>query len=405
MFQNAVHKKELFFMHDNAKNARSRKKGMSPVSRKTRILIAAGGTGGHIYPAIAIADAIIAINSEAVIKFVGTRDRMEWKAVPKAGYEIVSIWISGFHRRFTLKNILFPVKLLVSLIQSWMILSSFKPDLMISCGGFAAGPPGWLAGQRNIPLFIQEQNSFPGITNRLLAKNARLIFTAFKEADHYFPAGKTKLTGNPTRKTLVDVEKQDAYDQFNFSPQKGTLLVLGGSGGARRLNEAVAANMNKLHDELELQIIWQCGGRYYPDLHQRFDHERYSRLRLINFLDHMAEAYAAADVVVCRAGALTCAELSLTGNASILVPSPNVAGDHQMKNAQSLVRAGAALLLEDGNVRDSLHKLVEKLMSNVEKRKTMQQSALRTAKPNAANDIAGMILRTINSNNNPEFKA
>ncbi len=383
-------------MPDNAKNARSRKK---------RILIAAGGTGGHIYPAIAIADALTVINPEAVIKFVGTRDRMEWKAVPKAGYEIVGIWISGFHRRLTLKNILFPVKLLVSLIQSRMILSSFKPDLMISCGGFVAGPPGWLAGQRNIPLFIQEQNSFPGVTNRLLAKKARLIFTAFKEADQYFPAGKTKLTGNPTRKTLTNVEKQNAYDQFNFTPQKSTLLVLGGSGGARRINEAVAANMNKLHDELELQIVWQCGSRYYPDLHQRFDYETYSRLRLIDFLDHMAEAYAAADVVVCRAGALTCAELSLTGNASILVPSPNVAGDHQMKNAQSLVNAGAALLLKDENAREGLPGLVNMLMNDVEKRKTMQQAALRTAKPNAADEIVKKILHSINNSNKTESKA
>jgi UDP-N-acetylglucosamine--N-acetylmuramyl-(pentapeptide) pyrophosphoryl-undecaprenol N-acetylglucosamine transferase len=382
-------------MPDNTKNTRP---------GKTRVLIAAGGTGGHVYPAIAIADALIAINAEVDIKFVGTKGRIEWKAVPKAGYEILAIWISGFHRRFTLKNILFPVKLLVSLIQSWMILSSFKPDLMISCGGFAAGPPGWLAGQRNIPLFIQEQNSFPGVTNRLLAKKAQLIFTAFKEADQYFPAAKTKLTGNPTRKTLANVRKQDAYNQFNFIPQKSTLLILGGSGGARRINEAVAANMNKLHDELDLQIIWQCGGRYYSNLHPRFDHEMYSRLRLIDFLDHMAEAYAAADVVVSRSGALTCAELSLTGSASILVPSPNVAGNHQMKNAQSLVNGGAALLLKNEEAKEGLPRIVEILMNDEKKRKAMQQAALQMAKPDAANEIAEAILHSIPDSNNAEFK-
>jgi UDP-N-acetylglucosamine--N-acetylmuramyl-(pentapeptide) pyrophosphoryl-undecaprenol N-acetylglucosamine transferase len=276
---------------------------------------------------------------------------------------------------------------------------------MVSCGGFVAGPPGWVASQRNIPLFIQEQNSFPGVTNRILAKNARLIFTAFKEADQHFGAAKTMLTGNPTRKTLTNVNKQEAYSHFSFNPQKNTLLILGGSGGAKKINEAVAANLDKLHNEMGLQIIWQCGEHYYSALQKQFDCEIYSQLHLIDFLDHMSEAYAAADVVVIRSGALTCAELSLTGNASILVPSPNVAGDHQTRNAQSLVNGGAALLLENDAAKEKLAELVNELIANEEKRKAMQKAALQLAKPNAANEIAKAIFQTINNSNNETFEA
>jgi UDP-N-acetylglucosamine--N-acetylmuramyl-(pentapeptide) pyrophosphoryl-undecaprenol N-acetylglucosamine transferase len=365
-------------------------------SEQVRVLIAAGGTGGHVYPAIAIADELKAICSEIAIKFAGTKNRMEWKAVPKAGYDIVSIWISGFQRQFTLKNLLFPVKLTVSLVQSRMILSSFKPDLVISCGGFAAGPIGWIAARKKMPLFIQEQNSFPGITNRLLAKHARTIFTAFKEADRHFPADKTVLAGNPTRKTLANVDTAKSYEFFSFTRAKNTLLILGGRGGARRINEAVAHNMNELHHKLELQVIWQCGERYYEELRHDFDEAKFNKLRLVDFLDQMPKAYAIADVVVSRSGALTCSELAITGNAGILVPSPNVAGNHQMNNARSMVDEGAALLLENDDAKESLVPLVEKLMKNEKERKTMQQKALKMSRPNAASEIATEIMKAVN---------
>lgn len=369
-----------------------------PAHGPTRVLIAAGGTGGHIYPAIAIADELKNMSPDLKIKFVGSKLRMEWDVVPKAGYKIKSIWISGFHRRLTIKNLIFPIKLAVSLIQSWKILSSFKPDAIISCGGFVAGPPGWVAEQRGIPLFIQEQNSFPGITNRILAKKAQLIFTAFKDADRYFPAGKTSLTGNPTRQTLTDADPEKAYEHFSFASTKPTLLVLGGSGGARSINEAVAANLDELHNKMELQIIWQCGRNYINDIQQDIDVNTYNHLRLTEFLNHMAEAYEAADIVVSRAGALTCSELAVTGNAGILVPSPNVAGNHQAKNARSLVNNDAALLLEDDKARAILPGLVKELMADDQKRLAMQQAASKLAKPEAAQDIVDQILQSLSKN-------
>ncbi len=372
-----------------------RKQSTNIAAKPLRVLIAAGGTGGHVYPAIAIADALKELDANVKIKFVGTKSHMEWEAVPKAGYDIVSIWISGFHRRLTPKNLLFPLKLVTSIVQSFSIISSFKPDAMIACGGYAAGPIGWVAAKRNVPLFIQEQNSYPGVTNRMLAKNAETIFTAFKDADHYFPLGKTELAGNPTRKTLTDVNEQDAYEHFGFNPEKPTLLILGGSGGARSINEAMVANIKQLHDELELQIIWQCGQRYYDKLQTEIDTERFDNLRLVDFLHHMPQAYAVADVVVSRAGALSCSELALTGNASILIPSPNVAGDHQTKNAQSMTEGGAARLLKDGDASDLLPKLVQDLINNQQEIKNMQQAALEMARPNAAKEIAEEILETV----------
>lgn len=377
-----------------------RKTSKNILEKNLRVLIAAGGTGGHVYPAIAIADALKDLDTDTEIQFVGTKTHMEWEAVPKAGYDIVSIWISGFHRRLTLKNLLFPLKLITSLMQSYNIISSFKPDAIISCGGYVAGPVGWMAAKRNVPLFIQEQNSYPGVTNRLLAKSAEKIFTAFKDADPYFPVGKTELAGNPTRKTLTEVNKDNAYNHFDFDSQKLTLLVLGGSGGARTINEAIAQNIKQLHDEFELQIIWQSGQRYYDKLNMEINTEHYHSLRLVDFLHHMPEAYAVADIVVSRAGALSCSELALTGNASILVPSPNVAGNHQVKNAESMVSGNAARMLDDKKVTEQLPTLVKELIDDQQQIKKMQQAALKMARPNAAKEIAQEIIGTIKNRTN-----
>lgn len=383
-------------MHNQPKNIPAKKQAIRPKANSTRILIAAGGTGGHVYPAIAIADALKELDSTVLIKFAGTKTHMEWEAVPRAGYEISSIWISGFHRRFTLKNLLFPVKLLTSLMQSFNIISSFKPDAMISCGGYVAGPVGWVAAKRNVPLFIQEQNSFPGVTNRMLASDAKKIFTAFEDADQHFPKEKIKLAGNPMRKTLTEVDTDEAYAHFNFDRGKQTLLVLGGSGGAKSINEAMAQNIDTLHNELNLQIIWQCGPRYFKELQNQINISNYGHLILKDFLHTMPEAYAVADIVVSRAGALSCSELALTGNASILVPSPNVAGNHQTKNAQSMKDGGAAEILNDDEAKETLATLVDQLMSDQKRRKEMQQAALRIARPDAAKEIAKEILSTIN---------
>ncbi|MFH5833916.1 undecaprenyldiphospho-muramoylpentapeptide beta-N-acetylglucosaminyltransferase [Halalkalibaculum sp. DA384] len=379
-------------MRSRSKNISSTTTPAPGAAGRPRILIAAGGTGGHVYPAIAIADALKAARPEAEILFAGTRDHMEWHAVPEAGYDIRSIWISGFHRRLTLKNLLFPVKLLTSLVQSYRIISNFKPNIVVSCGGYVAGPVGWVAVKRGLPLVIQEQNSYPGVTNRLLGKKAEHIFTAFEEANSYFPENKTTVAGNPTRSELADADAASAYQAFGFKADKRTLLVLGGSGGARAINEAMAANIDTLHNSQELQVIWQCGRSYYDKYRNQVNAGELQNLRLKDFLNNMDQAYAVADLVVSRAGALSCSELALTGKASILVPSPHVAGDHQTKNARSMADEGAAVLLKDSKLQETLAALVAKLMNDQERLKAMQKAALKLARPHAARDIATEIL-------------
>ncbi|MTI87140.1 MAG: undecaprenyldiphospho-muramoylpentapeptide beta-N-acetylglucosaminyltransferase [Balneolaceae bacterium] len=369
---------------------------------KPKILIAAGGTGGHVYPAIAIADALKKEKPDADILFVGTRNHMEWKAVPKAGYEITAIWISGFHRQFTLKNLLFPVKLIASLIQSFNIISSFKPQVMVSCGGYVAGPVGWVAGKRNVPVVIQEQNSYPGVTNRMLSKFAKKIFTAFEQADQYLPASKTQVTGNPTRSTLTAADKDQSILSFGFTSDKPVLLVLGGSGGAKSINETLKANIQQLHDENDIQIIWQCGAKYFDELNSKIDTAQLPNLRLTSYLDNMPEAYAAADLVISRAGASSCSELMLTGKPSVLVPSPYVAGDHQTQNAKAMADAGASELLPDAEMKETMTDLVNQLIHDQKRLARMNKAALRLAKPEAARLIAREILEIAKSRLNNE---
>jgi UDP-N-acetylglucosamine--N-acetylmuramyl-(pentapeptide) pyrophosphoryl-undecaprenol N-acetylglucosamine transferase len=383
-------------MRDVRENISSpEKQSITNADRKLKIMIAAGGTGGHVYPAIAIADALREESAAVEIHFVGTKDHMEWQAVPRAGYDISSIWISGFHRRFTLKNLAFPFKLATSLVQSRQIINKFKPDAVVSCGGYAAGPVGWTAAKKDIPLVIQEQNSFPGITNRTLGKYADLIFTAFREASTYFPAARTELAGNPTRKSLTEVDRQQAYNKFKFDAKKSTLLILGGSGGARSINEAMAKHIRKLHDELDLQIIWQCGKRYIEQLQDEINPGNYENLILTDFLYDMPEAYAVANLVISRAGALSCSELALTGSPSSLVPSPNVAGDHQTKNAESMVQEGAAALASDAELKNTLVDLVQKLITDQQRLTEMNKAALKLARPDAASTIAKEIIKLV----------
>lgn len=389
-------------MHNSLKNISSQGGTTSAAMSAPKVLIAAGGTGGHVYPAIAIADALREEYADTEILFVGTKDHMEWQAVPRAGYDITGIWISGFHRRLTIKNLLFPVKLVTSLVQSFRAIRKFKPDAVVCCGGYAAGPVGWVAAKLGIPLIVQEQNSFPGVTNRLLGKEAELIFTAFKEADNFFPEGKTALAGNPTRSSLRGGDRSEAFQAFNFDTAIPTLLILGGSGGARSINEAVEKHISTLHNEMGLQIIWQCGARYFDRLRETVDPDQYERMVLTDFLHNMPQAYAVADLVISRAGALSCSELALTGNPSILVPSPNVAGDHQTKNAESMVHEGAAELADDSKLSDTLTDLVQQLIHNRQRLKEMQQAALKLARPEAAETIAKEIIKVIQNSNQQE---
>ncbi|MEX0779558.1 MAG: undecaprenyldiphospho-muramoylpentapeptide beta-N-acetylglucosaminyltransferase [Balneolales bacterium] len=366
---------------------------------KYKVLLAAGGTGGHVYPAIAIADALLDTGKDVEINFAGTRDRMEWSAVPKAGYDIHPIWISGFHRRLTIKNLLFPIKLMVSMVECYSLLKRLKPDVVVSCGGFASGPIGWVAAKLNIPLVLQEQNSFPGVTTRKLGPVAERIFIAFEDAKKYFPKEKTELCGNPTRKKILSGDRKQALGDFHFTNKKDkTLLILGGSGGAKTVNEAVYSNLEKLHNDLDLQIIWQCGDVYYDDLRGKINEKQYENVRLHPFLYEMPHAYAAADLVISRAGALSCAELMLTGKPSILIPSPTVAGDHQTKNAKSMSQNGASVLLKDKDAVELLYDAVKEVVTNEEKLKSMSEAALKLAKPDAANVIARQIIKIADHN-------
>tara|TARA_R100001143_G_scaffold53522_1_gene49019 strand:- start:23545 stop:24705 length:1161 start_codon:yes stop_codon:yes gene_type:complete len=361
-----------------------------------RFLLAAGGTGGHVYPAIAIAEALKNVSPDSEFLFVGTKDRMEWETVPRYGFQIKSIWISGFHRSITIKNLLFPIKLFVSLIQSLLIIRSYKPDVVISCGGFASGPIGWVAAKSGIPLILQEQNSYPGVTTKLLAKYASIIFTAFEHAAEYLPADKIILSGNPVRGDFENPDLQEALDLFKFTSERSTLLVLGGSGGAKAINQAMTAHIDRLHDEMGLQIIWQCGKNYVDELLNKVNTSHYPNLRLQAYIHDMSSAYRVADLVVTRSGAGTCSELMNLGQPAIMVPSPNVAGDHQRKNAESIASFHAALLIDESQLEAELADIVSETILNEEKLLNMQKAMLKLAKPNAAKTISKEILSFVN---------
>lgn len=310
------------------------------------MIISGGGTGGHIFPAIAIADALRRLDPDIDILFVGAQGRMEMERVPMAGYPIRGLWISGFQRRLTWKNLLFPVKLVVSAFQSARIFRSFKPDLAIGVGGYASGPMLQTAVQRRITTAIQEQNSFPGATNRILARQVDRIFVAYPGMDRFFPADKIRLTGNPVR---TDIERSvlsrdEAIRFFGLDESRRTILVFGGSLGAGVLNRSMEESLDLLAAADDVQVIWQTG-KMYEAAYQDARTAQLSNVRKLTFLDRMDMAYAAADVVVCRAGALTISELSLLGKAAILVPSPYVAEDHQTRNARSLADVGAARMI------------------------------------------------------------
>ncbi len=366
---------------------------MSNSVRPYTFLLTGGGTGGHIYPAIAIADALRCVQGDARIAFAGSRDRIEWKAVPKAGYDIHPIWISGIQRRLTLSNLLVPVKLIVSLIQSFFIIQKMKPDAVICTGGYVSGPVGWMAAKRSVPVFLQEQNSFPGVTTRMLSGFAARVFTAFEQAERHLPKakGRISLLGNPTRKEIAQSNATSAHASFGLQPDKRTVLILGGSGGAAAVNDAVLLNLNTLHSEMNLQLIWQCGPRYLESLESKIDASNYGGLHLTKFIDNMAEAYATADIVITRAGAGICTELLIAGKPSVLMPSPNVAGDHQRQNASAMAEGKAAIILEDKDASEKLPEVLKGLMASPEKLQQMKQAALSMAKPDAAAQIAAEI--------------
>ena len=357
-----------------------------------RILLAGGGTGGHVYPAIAIADAVRRRVPEAAVAFAGTETRMEWEAVPKAGYAIHPITVAGFDRRRMAKNLLFPFKLLKGFMQSLRLVADFDADVAVGTGGFVSGPVLLAASLRGRPLVLQEQNAFAGVTNRLLARRAETIYVAFEEAKQAFPAQKCVLSGNPTRDELRAADRGEARAYFDVPGEAKLLLVFGGSLGSQAINEAVEKELDRLLEDDGTYVLWQTGRLYYERIRARIDEAGRPRLRLRRYIDRMDLAYAACDLALCRAGAITCSELMVTRTSAVLVPSPNVAEDHQTKNALSMANAGAAVLLPEGDLGAGLYETVAGLMTDVRRREEMAEAAGRLARPDAADVIAEGVL-------------
>ena len=346
-----------------------------------------------MYPAIAIADAIRARDSEAAITFAGTRERLEWSAVPRAGYSISAITAGGLNRRYPLSNLRVPGKLLKGLLQSIALVQAFDPDAAVGTGGYVSGPVLLAAHLKRRPVVIQEQNALAGITNRLLASRAAQIHIAFEEARAWFPDKQCRMNGNPTRLQLQHANAEEARKQFRVPENTTVLFVFGGSLGSRCLNEAIERHLPRLMQDPGLFLLWQSGKKYYGDVRSRItDNER---LRLVDYVDRMDLAYAAADLAVCRAGALTCSELLTTGTPAVLVPSPNVAADHQTVNAKAVETMGAAVHVQETNLDEALLTLVPNLLSNTEKRSRMSVKAQSAASPNASAQIADDVLRLI----------
>jgi UDP-N-acetylglucosamine--N-acetylmuramyl-(pentapeptide) pyrophosphoryl-undecaprenol N-acetylglucosamine transferase len=361
-----------------------------------RVLFAGGGTGGHVYPAIAIADAIKDLEPGASIEFAGTRERMEWQAVPKAGYAIHPITVSGFQRSLSPRNLLFPLRLARGFLQSIMLVNSFKPDVVVGTGGYVSGPVLLAANLLRKPIVIQEQNAYAGMTNKVVGRVARSIHIAFPEAKEYFDATYCKLSGNPTRKELTEARRDEARTHLGIPDGARLLFVFGGSLGSGAINDAMEKALDDLLDREDLYIYWQSGERYYEDLSARV--KSHDRLQLVKYVDRMDTAYAAADLALCRAGAITCSELLVTETPAVLVPSPNVAEDHQTKNAMSLRSGGAAELLPESELNDRLVSIVNELLDDRERLELMKQAARGLAKPDAAMNIARDVLSIAGGN-------
>ncbi|MCD4834337.1 MAG: undecaprenyldiphospho-muramoylpentapeptide beta-N-acetylglucosaminyltransferase [Bacteroidales bacterium] len=364
--------------------------------KNKNIIISGGGTGGHVFPAISIANAIKEIEPETNILFVGALGKIEMEKVPAAGYKIIGLPVTGLQRRLTLKNISFIFKLISSLRESKRIIKDFKPDLVVGVGGYASGPVLRIANKIGIPTLIQEQNSYAGITNKLLAKKAKKICVAYEGMEKYFPKDKIILTGNPVRQDLLDKieSKEEAIKYFGLEQYKKTILVVGGSLGARTVNQSVIGDINKI-GKSEFQLLWQTGKYYFLDAKKVADESGYKNIKVLDFITRMDMAYAAADVIISRAGAGTISELCLVGKPVILVPSPNVAEDHQTKNAMALVNKNAAIMIKDMEAREKLVDAVLGLIENKGQIKKLSENIKGMALRDSAKNIAEEVLKLV----------
>lgn len=361
-----------------------------------RVIISGGGTGGHIFPAVSIANAIREKRPDAEILFVGAEGRMEMQRVPAAGYEIKGLPVAGFDRKHLWRNVSVVIKLLRSRIMARRIIKAFRPMVAVGVGGYASGPTLDVAGKMGIPTLLQEQNSYAGVTNKLLAKNARRICVAYDGMERFFPADRILFTGNPVRQNLLHITltRQEAAQQMGLDPAKRTVLIVGGSLGARSINESVLQQLELILQQTDVQFVWQTGKYYSEAIAQQLKERTCPpNLHVMDFISDMAVAYAAADLVVSRAGAGSISEFCLLGKPVILVPSPNVAEDHQTKNAMALVQKDAALYVPDAEAPDNLLPTSISTVKNSKKLQALSQNILRLARPNAASDIADEVIR------------
>ncbi len=358
-------------------------------------MISGGGTGGHIYPAISIAQALQDMVQDVEILFVGAQGKMEMKKVPEAGFQIVGLWISGIQRSLSAQNLMFPFKVISSLFKAFGLIRSFKPHAVIGVGGYASGPLLYAASAKKVPTLIQEQNSYAGLTNKWLAGRVNRICVAHDGMEKYFPADKLVVTGNPVRKTILPKPdlKPSAYEFFGFDSSKKTILIVGGSLGARSINEFILTGYDRLAAS-GYQVIWQTGGYYFEEMKRRVTNPS-ANILLKDFVREMQYAYAVADVVISRAGALSIAELMLTGKPSILVPSPNVAEDHQTINAMALVERDAAVLVKDNEAAEKLIDTAFSLIEDEDRKRVLSENIKGMSHPNSAKDIANEILKMI----------
>lgn len=364
--------------------------------KNKNIIISGGGTGGHVFPAISIANAIKEIEPEANILFVGALGKIEMEKVPAAGYQIIGLPVAGLQRKLTTKNISFIFKLTRSLKMSKNIIKDFEPDVVVGVGGYASGPVLYQANKMKIPTLIQEQNSYAGITNKILAKRAQKICVAYEGMEQYFPEKKILLTGNPVRQDLLDKigNKTEALKHFDLDTDKKTILVIGGSLGARTINESVIKGISKI-GRSDFQLLWQTGKYYFDEAKKVTDQSEYNNIKVLDFIKRMDYAYAAADIIISRAGAGTISELSLVGKPVILVPSPNVAEDHQTKNALSLVNKKAAIMIKDDNAKERLMNTALELIQNKILINTLSGNIKGMALRDSAKIIAEEVLQLV----------
>lgn len=360
--------------------------------RDIKIIISGGGTGGHIFPALAIANALKKINPNNEILFVGAEGRMEMEKVPAAGYKIEGLWISGLQRKLTFDNLSFPFKVISSLLKAAKIINRFKPNVAVGVGGYASGPLLQQAARKNVPCLIQEQNSYPGITNKVLAKQVSKVCVAYDGMQKFFPADKILKLGNPVREDILKIEgkKSDAAKFFGLDEHKKTILVVGGSLGARTINQSIVAKLD-VFSKSDVQLIWQTGKSFYNEA--ILAAKAFNNIKVFDFISKMDYAYAMVDVVISRAGASTISELCIVMKPCILVPSPNVAEDHQTKNAMALVNVNAAMLIKDSEAKELLVSDAIALISNNDKLKILAENIGKLALPDSAMKIAEEVIK------------